>query len=215
MEARAIQDPKAALQWIVDLSATVPGWRLAEESMALAAIAYALPAGAVIVEVGAYMGRGTVVLAAARRLRGDGMVHAIDPFDCSGDDYSSPFYKQTLQDHGATSLEDVFRSHLARFALEHSVTVHKGQSRDIALSWTAPIDLLLLDADHSPAGAREAFETWVPFVRPGGMVAVDNSTEREYEPTHDGNYLIVKERVKPPFFTDIKAVAHTTICKKV
>jgi len=210
-----IQEPKAALRWIVDISATVPGWRLAEESMALAAIAYELPAGATIVEVGAYMGRGTVVLAAARRLRGDGMVHAIDPFDCSGDEYSTPFYKQLLQEHGAASLQDVFRSHLTRFALENTVTVHPGQSRQIGSAWTDPIDLLLLDGDHSPAGAREAFETWVPFVRSGGTIAIDNSTEREYEPTHDGNYLIVKERVRPPLFSDITCVAHTTFCKKV
>jgi predicted O-methyltransferase YrrM len=215
MEARVIQEPKAALRWIVDLAATVAGWRLAEESMELAAIAYGLAPGATIVEVGAYMGRGTVVLAGARRLQGDGVVHSIDPFDCSGDAFSSPHYENILRACGASSLEEVFRGNLARFALENIVTVHKGQSREIASAWTDPIDLLLLDADHSPAGAREAFESWVPFVRSGGTVAIDNSTEREYEPTHDGNYLIVKERVRAPEFCDIRYVAHTTFCKKV
>jgi predicted O-methyltransferase YrrM len=174
-----------------------------------------LPTDAIIVEVGAYMGRGTVVLAAARRLRGNGVVHSIDPFDCSGDEYSSPHYKQILQEYGASSLEDVFRGNLKRFALENTVTVHKGPSRQMALAWNDPVDLLLLDGDHSPAGARESFETWVPFVRSGGTVAIDNSTERKYEPDHDGNYLIVKERVRPPFFSDINYVAYTTFCKKV
>jgi predicted O-methyltransferase YrrM len=215
MDAQVSHEPKAALQWVVEMSATVPGWRRSEESMALADIAYELPAGATIVEVGAYMGRGTVVLAAARRLRGDGMVHVIDPFDCSGDEYSSPYYKQILQKSGAASLEDVFRSNLARFALQNIVTVHKGTAQQIASAWTDPIDLLLLDGDHSPAGARQAFEAWVPFVRPGGTVAIDNSSEREYEPTHDGNYLVAKERVRPPAFRDINVVAYTTLCKKV
>jgi predicted O-methyltransferase YrrM len=215
MEAGLIQEPNAALRWIVDMSATVPGWRQLEESMALAAISYGLPEGATIVEVGVYMGRGTVVLAGARRLRGNGRIHAIDPFDCSGDAFSTPYYKQGLQRQGASTLEDVFRGNLRRFALENIVTVHKGHSRQIALAWTDPIDMLFLDGDHSPVGAREAFETWVPFVRSGGTIAIDNSTEREYAPTHDGNYLIVKERVRQPFFSDIRYVAHTTLCKKV
>jgi hypothetical protein len=192
----------------------VPGWRLSAGSMALAAISDQLPSNATIVEVGAYMGRGTVVLTAARWLRGDGMVHSIDPLDCLGDDYSSPYYKQVLKQHGAPSLEDVFRVNLNQFALENSVTVHKGTSRQIALTWTDPTDFLFLDADYSPAGAREAFENWVPFVRSGGFIFIDNSTKREYSPTHDGNYLIVRERVKPPCFIDMRYIGRTTICKR-
>ena len=87
-------------------------------------------------------------------------MHSVDPFDCSGDAFSTPHYGRLLSEYGATSLEDVFRIHLKRFALENVVEVHKGASAQIAADWRQPIDLLSLDADQSPQGAKEAFESW-------------------------------------------------------
>src|SRR5271166_35350 len=137
------------------MSATVPGWRMGEEATALATAAYDLPADPTIVEVGVFMGRSTVLLGGCLRLRGDGSVHSVDPFDCSGDAFSIPHYLHLLNEYGATSLEDVFRIHLKRYGLESVVHVHKGASAEIAADWRQPIDLLVLDADQSPQGAKE------------------------------------------------------------
>jgi predicted O-methyltransferase YrrM len=161
---------KAAIDWVVDMSVTVPGWRMGKESAALATVAYELPADPTIVEVGVFMGRSTILC--ARRLRGNGSVHSVDPFDCSGDAYSTPHYERLLNEYGVPSLEDVLRIHLKRFALENVVEVHKGTSAQIAADWRRPIDLLLLDADQSPQGAKELFESWVRFVKPGGTVVL-------------------------------------------
>jgi MMP 1-O-methyltransferase len=206
---------KAAIDWVVDMSVTVPGWRMGEESMALATVAYELPAYPTIVEVGVFMGRGTILLAGSRRLRGNGSVHSVDPFDCSGDAYSTPHYERLLNEYGVPSLEDVFRIHLKRFALENVVEVQKGTSAQIAADWRQPIDLLLLDGDQSPQGAKEAFESWVRFVKPGGTVVLGNSGERDYAPTHDGNYLLAKERFRPPEFSNIRCVMYATFASKV
>ena len=146
------------------------------------------------------MGRSTILLAGSRRLRGNGLVHSVDPFDCSGDAHSTPHYQRVLNDYGVPSLEDVLRIDLKRFALDNVVEVHKGTSAQIAADWRQPIDLLLLDADQSPQGAKESFESWVRFVKPGGTVVLCNSGERDYAPTHDGNYLLAKERLRPPEF---------------
>jgi hypothetical protein len=73
----------------------------------------------------------------------------------------------------------------------------------------------LLDADQSPQGAKEAFESWVRFVKPGGTVVIGNSGEREYAPTHDGNYLLAKERLRPSEFSNVRCVMYATFCTKV
>jgi predicted O-methyltransferase YrrM len=200
----------AAIDWLVDMSATIPGWRQGPEAKALAMAAYGLGPNPTIVEVGVFMGRSTLLLAGARCLQGSGRVHCIDPFDCSGDEFSVPHYRALVKQFGATSLEEVFGRHMQRFRLERMIEVHKGTSREIVAGWNAPIDLLLLDADHSPEGAREAFDQWTPFARPGGMVVLDNTADRAYAPTHDGNYRLAKERLKLPRFTNVCRVEGTT-----
>lgn len=204
----------AAIDWLVDMAVTVPGWRVGAEAKALAQVAYDMPGDPTIVEVGVFMGRSTILLAGARRLHGGGHVHCVDAFDCSGDDFSVPHYVNELAQIGARSLEAVFRQNIDRFCLGGLVSVHNGASSEIAAGWCAPIDLLVLDADQSPAGAREAFDHWVPFVRQGGMVVVSNSGEREYAPTHDGNYIIAKEQLRVPLFGDVRCVMYATFARK-
>src|SRR6266446_1886101 len=125
----------AAIDWIVDMATTIPGWRAGDEAKALAMAVYELGPNPTIVEVGAYMGRSTVLMAGARRLRGDGRVHCVDPFDCSGDEFSVPFYLEGLVKCGATSLENVLRANIKRFSLESIVAIHKGTSCEIAADW--------------------------------------------------------------------------------
>ena len=81
------------LGWYVWQSRRVLGWTRGAEAVALARHAYALPRGATVVEVGSFLGCSTVLLAGARKLRGSGRVHAVDPFDASGDAYSVPYYR--------------------------------------------------------------------------------------------------------------------------
>jgi predicted O-methyltransferase YrrM len=196
------------------MSETILGWREGAEARALAMAVYELAPNPTIVEVGVFMGRGTVLLAGARRLRGDGRVDCVDPFDCSGDDFSVPYYLNGLSQIGAASLEDVFLKNMKQFSLECMVTIHKGTSRQIASMWCAPIDLLVLDADQSRKRAQEAFDSWVPFVKPGGIVVLSNSGERVYAPTHDGYYLLAKKLFKTPSFKDVYCVMYTTFGTK-
>ena len=200
----------AALDWLVELSANIPGWRAGEAARAVAEAAYELGPDPTIVEVGVFMGRSTFLMAGARRLRGSGMVHCVDPFDCSGDPASIPHYVGILRNFRGKSLEQIFRQHMKHYRCDGAVSVHRGTSRGIAAGWRQPIDLLLLDADHSPDGAREAFESWVPFVRSGGVVVLDNTDERVYEPMHDGNYRLARERLGPPHFEKVRRVGNTT-----
>ena len=67
--------------------AEIPSWLGRQEALALASACYTLPPGAVVVEVevGSFLGKSAIVLAGARKARGSGRVHCIDPFDGSGE----------------------------------------------------------------------------------------------------------------------------------
>ncbi len=209
----------AALDWLVELSENIPGWRVGRAAKALATTVYNLEPDPTIVEVGVFMGRSTLLMAGARRLRGNGKVHCVDPFDCSGDPLSVPHYlaalksfrRQSLRNvFRRPSLEEVFRLQMKHFRCEETVDVRKGTSREVAAGWRTPIDLLILDGDQSPDGAREAFESWTPFVKQGGIVVLGNTEERVFEALHDGNYRLARERLVQPHFEAVHRVDCTT-----
>jgi Methyltransferase domain len=87
----------------------------------------------------------------------DGTLYLIDPF------HLSRF--PTLN----------FTKRTARRVVESSrraEVVWLGQfSWDAAKNWNRPIDLLVIDGDHSEAGVQSDWDTWSQFIRPGGLVA--------------------------------------------
>jgi hypothetical protein len=97
-----------SIEGILAASVTIPGWTSGEDAMQVALTSLGLPGQATIVEVGVFMGRCTVLLAGPRLLRGSGKVHCIDPFDCSGDAFSVPYYVAALQAARSDSLEELF-----------------------------------------------------------------------------------------------------------
>jgi predicted O-methyltransferase YrrM len=43
-------------------------------------------------------------------------------------------------------------------------------SHEVAVGWKEPIDLLVIDGDHSEDGVQRDWNDWSPFVKPGGVV---------------------------------------------
>jgi hypothetical protein len=206
--------PRAELDEIVAASSSVWGWAEGEDAWQIALASYNLPADAVIVEVGVFMGRCTVLLAGPRRLRGSGLVHCVDPFDCSGDAFSVPYYEQGLDAADGDSLEDVFRANLSRLELEPWIEVHRSTAIERAAEWSEPVDLLLLDGDQTPAGARAAYEAWLPHLKAGGTMVLRNTRDRQYAEGHDGHRRLVLEELHPPNYREIRQVGETTFAIK-
>lgn len=195
---------------------TVPGFRTGIQAEELIKLSFGLKDDPVIVEIGTYLGRGSAYMAGARRLRGSGMVHTIDPFDSSGDQFSVPHYDKLLSEAGYAQGENFkcFIDNMARLGLQDWVTPYKGKQELVAATWTKPIDFLFLDGDQSPAGARSAYENWEPFLRPGGILAVGNSGPREYQDDHDGNFRVVQQEVTPDKYDDVHVVWLLTVARK-
>ena len=192
----------------------VPGFLDWRESLALADVCHELPANAVIVEIGSFLGKSAVVLAGARKLRGSGIVHCVDPFDASGDAFSIPFYR-AIADADVLPLRQRFDAHITRAGLTDWVRAHRGTAASIAAGWIEPIDMLFLDGDQSPEGARLAYESWAPFLKAGAIVALHNSSERTYDPGHDGHYLLALHVMRPPQYAGIRCVDSTTFGRKL
>jgi MMP 1-O-methyltransferase len=192
----------------------IPGWTRNEDAEELARASFSLSKDAVIVEIGAFLGCCTVLLAGARCVRGSGKVHSVDPFDCSGDAFSLPYYQDIVASLGCRSLRDHFEANIQRAGLSRWVQVHQGRAAEVAATWELPIDLLLLDGDQSPRGAREAFDSWLPFLKPGGTIVLRNTKPREYAEGHDGHRRLVLEEIFPPRFTDVRLVGATTFARK-
>ena len=201
------------IQRVVAAATTVFGWREGEALTEIALASWGLPVDAAIVEVGTFMGRSSALLAGARKLRGSGRVHCVDPFDCSGDEFSIPHYFSALKATGSHSLEDVFRQNMSRLGLESWIEVHKGTSRDVGARWSSPIDLLLLDGDQCAEGARQAFETWAPHLMKGGTIIIGNVHDHP-SPGHDGNSRLTSEELKAPRYSSVRRVGSTVFAIK-
>lgn len=193
---------------------TIPSWLGLHEGLALASACYTLPSDAVVVEIGSFLGKSAIMLAGARKARGSGRVHCIDPFDASGDAFSVPAY-HAIADTDPRPLRARFQANIARAGLTDWVVVHEGTAATVAAAWTEPIDMLFMDGDQSPAGARMAYDAWEPLLKVGGLIALHNSNDRSYAPGHEGNRLLATGFVRPPRYDEIRCIESTTFARKV
>jgi predicted O-methyltransferase YrrM len=195
-------------------SRRIPGWVRGAEAVALATYSSTLPAGAVIVEIGSFLGGSAIVLAGARKLQRSGQVHCIDPFDASGDSFSAPIY-QSIGARRGGSLRQRFDTNIRRAGLSGWVVAHQGKDSAIAATWDTPIDMLFLDGDQSPAGACAAYASWAPFLKNNGIIAIHNSASGTYEAGHDGHMRLVAETIRPPQYAEITCIGTTTFARKI
>lgn len=203
-----------AFEEYLRLSAEIPGWIRGKQAEALARASLALPGAPVIVQIGTFFGSAAILLAASCKLRGSGRLYCVDPFDCSGDDFSVPHYRRLLAEVGGGSLRAHFDANIRRAGLRDWVEVIAARAEDAAPRWTRPIDMLALNGDQSPAGARAAYDLWAPFLEPGGMLAVHNSAPGPHYPGHDGHRLLVEQQIRPPAYTGIRLVVATTFARR-
>ena len=207
-------NPADTIGGLLELSETVPSWTRGIDAQTVLDASLALSENPVIVEIGVFLGAGTILLAGARRLRGSGKVHCVDPFDCSGDALSVPFYRDIVTGLGNPDPLDCFEANITRAGLQDWVEPHKGTAVCVATEWTQPVDMLVLDGDQSPEGALAAFEAWEPLLRPGGTIVLRNTRDGEYAQGHDGHRRLAVERIVSGGYESIRQCADTTVARK-
>jgi hypothetical protein len=127
------------------------------------------PRTGVIVEIGSFKGKSTVMLGKLAERYGLGPVIAIDPHN---------FHNSELEEHrtgpGATSYDE-FLANLKNAGVADFVEVHRAFSSDVAKSWNRPIRFLWIDGDHSYRGAKADLDNFLPHVVPSGFVALHDA----------------------------------------
>lgn len=147
----------------------VPGFLLEHEARLLGTIAACTPAAGVIVEIGSFKGKSTVMLGKVAAHYGLGPVVAIDPHN-----FNSPELQGFRTDPASSSFTE-FLKNIELAGVSGQIEAHRAYARDVAQTWNRPIRFLWIDGDHSYAGAKEDFDKFFPFVNPLGVVALHDS----------------------------------------
>jgi predicted O-methyltransferase YrrM len=157
----------------------VEGYFTPREGEALFALAKSIPVERSIVELGAYKGRSTIVLAQSGRF-----VVSVDSFE------GEPGLPGAKADHQAGTYHDEFEDNLERFGVRHWVHSVKGSThslsvaQNVAANW-GPIGLVFIDADHAYEAVAADVATWMPHLAGGGILAF-----------HDGHFDGPKQLIR-------------------
>jgi len=149
----------------------VSGYLHVEEGCALFALALGGPGQGEVTEIGSFHGRSTCFLAFGVKLRGEGIVYAVDHF------LGSPEHQEggNNQDDDLVQYGTMlprFKANLRRHELDEFVRPILSASLPAAGKWDgSPIRLLFIDGDHSYKATKADFEAWNPYLAPDGLVA--------------------------------------------
>ncbi len=157
-----------------------------------------------VLEVGTYCGKSTIYLAAAARAAGQPVI-TVDHHHGSEENQPGWEYHDTTLVDPATGRLDTLphaRATLARAGVEDDVIVVVGRSADVARVWRTPLGMLFIDGGHTDAAATADYESWAPWIAPGGLLAIHDVFS---DPADGGQapYRIYLRAVKSGAFTEI------------
>ncbi len=123
------------------------------------------------VEIGVYEGSSALVLAGALPL--DAELHLVEPFG-AGMEFWEPADEYAVK-------AVVARATRRRGGPQ--VRWHVRTSEEAASGWSAPVDWVFFDGDHSEAACRLDWELWSPHVAAGGVVIFHDANGGDPGPT--------------------------------
>lgn len=142
----------------------VDGWLTEREIAFLALLAACPTCEGDILEIGAYRGKSTIVLAKAAELAGGNRVATVDPLPDEG-----PMGRRS---DDLPSAREQLEANLRRAEVAERVEVHQCYSQDIARRWNRPLRLLWLDGAESYDVVRDDIEMLSPWLADCGIIAM-------------------------------------------
>ena len=183
-----------------------PGFMPAAEGLVLFEAAAAYAARGPVVEIGSYCGKSTIYLAAAAGPAGQ-LVVTVDHH--RGSEEHQPgweYHDPRLVDRVTGRIDTLpsLRATLAAAGLEDQVVVVVGRSADVARLWGTPLGLVFIDGGHTEAAAVTDYQSWAPWVAPGGALAIHDVFP---DPADGGRppYLIYQRALASGAFTEVRA----------
>jgi predicted O-methyltransferase YrrM len=158
-----------------------------------------------VLEVGTYCGKSTIYLAAAARAAGQPVITVDHHHGSEENQPGWEYHDTTLVDPATGRLDTLphLRKTLAGAGVEDDVIVVVGRSADVARLWRTPLGLLFIDGGHTDAAASTDYESWAPWVAPGGALAIHDVFP---DPADGGQapYRIYQRAVKSGAFTEVE-----------
>jgi predicted O-methyltransferase YrrM len=151
-----------------------PGFMPAEEGRALYEAALAVEVPGPLLEIGSWLGKSALYLAAAARQTGRQVI-TIDHH--RGSEEHQPgweYHDPTLVDPAIGLVDTLprFRRTIADAGAEDVVVAVVGRSEVVASLWSTPLALLFLDGSHTEESARRDQDAWVSKLAVGGTLAI-------------------------------------------
>jgi predicted O-methyltransferase YrrM len=158
--------PLLAPSAILATARTIPGWLADDEAeLLIGAAAHVAREGrpAALVEIGSYLGRSTIVLAATLRALSPGSrLFAVDPHE------GTVGAADAQLDHGASTF-DRFTANIRDAGVGAWVEPIRALSFEV--DWDGrPIDLLFIDGLHDRMNVERDFRHFERFLDPGALV---------------------------------------------
>jgi predicted O-methyltransferase YrrM len=151
-------------------------------------MAWLLPSGSTIVEIGSWKGKSTYCL--AKGVRSGGKIIAIDPFDASGEPESAKLYRKVQSNE---PLFDHFKNNMQRLGVAEKVQPLRGFSYQF-VSEVEDINLLFIDGDHSIEGCQFDYSHYTPRLLKNGFLLL-----HDYDPNRKnlGPTWVIENEIVP------------------
>jgi MMP 1-O-methyltransferase len=151
-----------------------PGFMPDDEGHALYAAARDVAVDGPLLEVGSYLGKSTLYLAAAARDR-KAVVVTVDHH--RGSEEHQPgweYHDPSLVDETTGRIDTLpgFRRTIAAAGVEDVVVAVLARAETLAELWTRPLAFVFLDGSHTDESAQRDYSCWAPHVATGGVLAI-------------------------------------------
>lgn len=121
----------------------------------------------VILEIGSWKGKSTMLLARGSKTNSKSKVYAVDTF--KGTKENSNKIINTLPD---------FKENMKKANIENLVTPLVGFSTNVAKTFTEPIEILFIDGDHTYEGVIADIKDWEPKLIKGGWILFHDTSSK-------------------------------------
>lgn len=172
---------------MIKIDMQIPGWLSEAPLRIIAEHVQKLPAGSNILELGAYLGRTSAVLAANAP---DCIIHTIDLWvDQDPDEieflkrynrqkhtYSDQFYEidRLMAATGMFTGEDFYKLWCYNTRHYQNIKHYRQDTTRIATEQFADFDFILMDASHDLVGVTKELERWWPKLKTPGTIIIDD-----------------------------------------
>ncbi len=171
-----------------ELTKNVNGFLGAGEAYFLYNTAKKCSGKGVIVEIGSWQGKSTIVLGRGSQAGNNVKIYAIDPHTVSS-------VIQNLKQKRSTF--NIFQKNIHQFNVDNVIIPMVNTSREVGKTWkNLPIEFLWIDGAHDYQNVRLDFFTWNPFLIEGGIIAFHDTTISEGPKRLTRQYLFLGKNFK-------------------